>query len=132
VAGAAIASVLVIAAIALIGGDNSNDQRDEYPFQHSPESGLPGTTVELSGRCTPPEGWRFPGAAFGMDDAEGTKVLDDFVALQDGSWEGQLRIPDGTSAGPYYIWATCYGTPTGAKARNFHDYETTEFSVTNP
>jgi hypothetical protein len=104
------------------------------PFQHAPESGLPGTTVELSGRCTPPEGWRYGGAAFGMYDEQGTETIpgNGGIPLQDGSWQGELRIPDGTSAGTYYIWANCYGTPPDGVPDQFHFYQDAEFTVTNP
>ena len=104
------------------------------PLQPVPESGPAGTTVELSGECTQPDGWSNGGVAFGMYDQEGTDTIPgiDIPLDPDGFWQGQLPIPDGTSAGTYHIWANCYGENSNGETDRFHYYRDAEFSVTNP
>jgi hypothetical protein len=104
------------------------------PLQPAPESGPPGTTVELSGECRPPDGWGNGGVAFGMYDEEGTDTIPgiDMPLDADGSWQGQLPIPDGTSAGSYHMWANCYGENPDGQTDRFHYYRDAEFRVTNP
>jgi hypothetical protein len=104
------------------------------PFQHVPESGPPGTPVELSGACTPPDSWGNGGVVFGMYDEEG-KDINPGTNVQldpDGSWQGPLPIPDETPAGTYHIWAHCYGDNIDSDPHQVHYYRDAEFSVTNP
>ena len=102
-------------------------------LQLAPESGPPGTTVSVSGRCAPPDGWGNGGAAFGMYDQEGTATIPgiDIVLDPDGSWQGQLPIPEGTSAGTYTVWANCYGNDPNGDSGRFHYYRNAAFEVTN-
>jgi hypothetical protein len=103
------------------------------PLKHVPESGLPGTTVELSGQCTPPNGWSNGRVAFGMDDEKGTETIPeiDIPLPADGSWQGPLPVPAGTSAGTYHMWANCDGQNSDGEREVFHYYGDAEFRVTN-
>jgi hypothetical protein len=103
------------------------------PLQLEPESGPPGTTVVVSGACTPPSGWSNTGVSFGMYDHEGTDTVPgiDIPLDADGSWHGQLPIPEGTSTGTYSVWANCYGDDPDDGTDHFHYYRFTAFEVIN-
>jgi hypothetical protein len=103
------------------------------PPQLVPASGPPGTIVAVSGECTPPDGWSNGNAAFGMNDQEGTAMIPgiDIPLDPDGSWQGQLPIPAGTSAGTYSVWANCYGDNPDDDEPRFHYYRDAAFEVTN-
>jgi TIR domain len=131
-AAAAIAAVFVIVVIARTIGDNSTDLAPTTldPPQLVPESGPPGTTVELSGECTPlPDGWSNRAVSFGAGDVddEGGGSLP-----SDGSWQGQLRVPDGTPPGTYQMWAGCWGDNADGQTRQYLVYSDAVFEVTEP
>jgi hypothetical protein len=104
------------------------------PPQLVPESGPAGTTIVVSGKCTPPEGWSNGGVALGMYDQDGTDTIPgiDIPLYADGSWQGQLPIPDGALAGTYAVWANCYGDDPDGGTEQFHYYRDAAFEVTNP
>jgi hypothetical protein len=104
------------------------------PLQLMPESGPPGTTIELSGEpCPPPDGWSNGGVASGMYDEDGRVTIPDVdIPLNpDGSWQGQIVIPDSTAAGVYTMRAHCSGAPPDGQPEQFHVYRNAAFEVTD-
>jgi hypothetical protein len=103
------------------------------PPQLVPDSGPPGTIVVVTAECTPPDGWTDGYAAFGVRDQEGTDAVPgiDIPLNPDGSWEGQLPIPAGTSTGTYSVWAYCYGDNPDDGTEQFHYFRDAAFEATN-
>ena len=104
------------------------------PLRLVPDSGPPGAVIEVSGEpCAPPDGWTNGGVAFGMYDKAGNDTIPgiDMALEPDGSWQGQLPLPDGTAAGIYYVWANCYGDSSDGQKGWLHLYRHTAFELTD-
>jgi len=112
----AILAILVVVGVVLTRRGSQDDGSSTIQaVTVTPESGPRGTTLTISGgQCPPPPGGKAPnGIYFGLHDPrakpEDENPSTGGVPLVPGkAWKGQLRIPDGISAGQYFVYAGCF------------------------